>query len=232
MKYVAEIWKPVTIHDGYDGYEVSNFGRVRCWNPRNKNANAPETPRVLKPNTSATGGYKWLVLYGQGAPKKVRVHTLVMHEFIGPAEGRHILHLDDDPTNNRLDNLRYGTPKENALDRSINGKSQHVLRYLDEFAKYCNVVATSKGFWDDEPGPDVYLAKMALIHSEISEILEAYRKEQGSQKLTEEFADVAIRLFDLWSVMHDHGLVGSFREAILDKTLTNVNRKRKHGNLI
>jgi NTP pyrophosphatase (non-canonical NTP hydrolase) len=103
---------------------------------------------------------------------------------------------------------------------------------IDDLAKEIHETAVEKGFWDSDLTPDVILAKMALIHSEISEILEAYRKEQGYYKITEEFADVFIRLADLWQAMSEHGMVSSLDEAIAIKMTINQGRERKHGNLI
>ena len=50
------------------------------------------------------------------------VHSLVLLAFVGdrPDGMIHTRHLDDDPSNNVLANLRYGTPKENAADRQTN----------------------------------------------------------------------------------------------------------------
>lgn len=229
---IQEEWRKVDI-ERYDGYEVSNTGLVRCWNPRNRNANKPDEPRILTPNCAATGGYEWVTLYGQGVPLKKRVHQLVADAFLGTKpDGFVISHLDDNPRNNNLNNLSYQTQKTNALDASFNNKRKSVIRYLDEYARYINRIAESKGFWDESPSPNVYLAKMALIHSEVSEMLEAYRKEQGVVKLTEEFADVFIRLLDLWAAMEEDGLVISLRDATLDKVFNNMSRPRKHGNLI
>ena len=227
-----EEWRIVDIH-GYEGYEVSSSGKVRCNNPRNRNAKKPENPRVLTPNCSASGGYEWVTLYGNGVPLKKRVHQLVADAFLGEKpDGYVICHLDDDPRNNSVSNLSYQTTKTNALDASFNSQKHTVLKYMDEYAKYINRVAESKGFWDESPSPNVYLAKMALIHSEVSEVLEAYRKEMGPEKLTEEFADVLIRLLDLWAAMEEDGLVNSLRDATMQKVSSNKERPRKHGNLI
>lgn len=64
---------------------------------------------------------------------------------------------------------------------------------------------------------------LALIHSEISEALEAYRNHD-KDLFVEELADVAIRLFDL-----SHGLGVSLAPAILDKLNKNRGRGFRHG---
>lgn len=47
--------------------------------------------------------------------KNYRVHRLVCEAFHGPApfEGAVVMHLDEDNQNNRADNLKWGTQKEN-----------------------------------------------------------------------------------------------------------------------
>ncbi len=60
--------------------------------------------------------------------------------------------------------------------------------------------ANAKGFYavDVNDSFDSRVAKrVALIHSELSEFLEAMRTQQISRDADEELADVAIRLFDL-----------------------------------
>lgn len=51
---------------------------------------------------------------------------MVLAAFVGPRpSAQHMaLHSDDDPWNNNVDNLRWGTAKDNAADRSQNGWSK------------------------------------------------------------------------------------------------------------
>jgi hypothetical protein len=50
------------------------------------------------------------------------VHRLVLEAFVGPCpEGMECRHLDGDPANNRLENLRWGTHRENAADQVRHG---------------------------------------------------------------------------------------------------------------
>lgn len=50
------------------------------------------------------------------------VHHLVAEVFIGPRpEGMLVCHRNDDPLDNRITNLYYGTKQENEKDKTRNG---------------------------------------------------------------------------------------------------------------
>lgn len=103
---------------------------------------------------------------------------------------------------------------------------------LDGLALNLHATAKSKGFWDTEVDVNFVLAKLALVHSEVSETLEAVRKQQGSEKILEEMADIIIRLLDLYAGMRAYGWVeGSLDDAISNKAFVNTSRPRLHGNL-
>jgi len=87
--------------------------------------------------------------------------------------------------------------------------------------------AKTKGWWDTERNDG---EAIALMHSELSEGLEALRKNLESDHIVgfdgieEELADVIIRIMDLaqarrWKVA----------EALIGKIEFNFNRERKHG---
>lgn len=94
--------------------------------------------------------------------------------------------------------------------------------------------AVEKGFWDGPVDPNFVLAKLALIASEVSEVLEAYRKQQGSEKIMEEFADIFIRTYDLIVGLEEAGIVDhhDIDWVIREKMSVNAKRAAKHGNLI
>lgn len=94
--------------------------------------------------------------------------------------------------------------------------------------------AKDKGFWEGEVNPEKLLSKMCLIHSEVSEVMEAYRKSHGSDKIMEEFADIFIRCYDLIAGMYYAGVVDTkdINSVIQNKMKINSERPKKHGNLI
>jgi hypothetical protein len=66
-----------------------------------------------------SGGYRW-VKFGRSA--QIRVHVLVLETFVEPRpEGLVCRHLDGNPLNNHVGNLRWGTLEENYADRRLHG---------------------------------------------------------------------------------------------------------------
>jgi hypothetical protein len=55
--------------------------------------------------------------------KKIDVHRLIASTFLPRIPGKDwVLHYDDNPLNNRIENLRWGNPKENSADAIRNGR--------------------------------------------------------------------------------------------------------------
>jgi NTP pyrophosphatase (non-canonical NTP hydrolase) len=71
-----------------------------------------------------------------------------------------------------------------------------------------------------------------LVHSEVTEVLEAIRKNKGSEEVVEEMADVLIRLLDIYEALRNTGdLIHSFDEVLNKKININKDRPKLHGNL-
>jgi len=108
---------------------------------------------------------------------------------------------------------------------------------LDELAYDLHKTAQSKGFWPNpEYGVSIefILSKLALVHSEVSEVLEAVRKQKGDQQVVEEMADIIIRLLDLYAGMKHNGWLDpdiSLDLEIASKAAVNQQRPKMHGNL-
>lgn len=135
-----EIWKPVTkivLRNGtvwnFEGYEVSNYGRVRTYKQKygqvskaNKHSglNRPllKIPTIINGRPDRKGYPQFCLSDTNKKRHNVRAHTLVMQTFIGiPDEYQVICHYDDIKTNNNLENLRYDTQKSNLADAKRNG---------------------------------------------------------------------------------------------------------------
>lgn len=93
-------------------YQVSDLGRVR------------KHGSVLKKSVRNRGRpYEFVNLQIGGRPTYRLVHRLVLTAFLGfPPAGHVCCHRDDNPRNNRLDNLYWGTQKQNMLDAFHNDR--------------------------------------------------------------------------------------------------------------
>ena len=102
---------------------------------------------------------------------------------------------------------------------------------LDALSAVLHETAVEKGFWDGEYNNDKVGNKLALVHSEVTEVLEAIRKDQGSEKIVEEIADIIIRILDLYAAMRNEEMVAhSLDEVLQNKINKNKERPTLHGN--
>lgn len=116
----TEEWRAI---EGFPGYEVSNLGRVRSWRKWG-HAELAKTPRLLKVSADHSGYMAVAVSDPPGSGRSVRksVHRFVAVAFLGPQpDGMQVAHNDGDQSNNRADNLRWATPRENSADMIRHG---------------------------------------------------------------------------------------------------------------
>jgi NTP pyrophosphatase (non-canonical NTP hydrolase) len=103
---------------------------------------------------------------------------------------------------------------------------------LDVLSALLHETAIEKGFWDQPKNFDVFGNKLALVHSEVTEVLEAIRKNKGSEEIVEEMVDILIRTLDLYASMRNGGFVEhSLDEVLFKKMEKNKARPKLHGNL-
>lgn len=103
---------------------------------------------------------------------------------------------------------------------------------LDVLSAILHETAIEKGFWNNPKNFDVFGNKLALVHSEVTEVLEAIRKNKGSEEIVEEMVDILIRTLDLYASMRNAGFVShSLDETLFKKMEINKARPALHGNL-
>lgn len=128
-----EIWKQVAVPRLRDCYKVSNLGRVQSLS-RTIKVNPTGTRkgwkrimvgRILKPcQGSKSNKYMVISMSKDGLHRLWLVHRLILETFVGPCpEGMECCHLNGDPQDNRLENLRWDTPTANAKDREFHGRT-------------------------------------------------------------------------------------------------------------
>jgi hypothetical protein len=109
MENTLEIWKKI---EGYN-YSVSDMGRVRN----------DKTQKILKAGV-CNSGYHRVVLSKGGARTQPLVHRLVAIAFVRNVhDKKYVDHIDNNPSNNRVTNLRWATTRENSLNRKLSSKN-------------------------------------------------------------------------------------------------------------
>lgn len=132
---MEEIWKEIK---GFDGrFSISNFGRVR----QNKGQYVTLQKHVINYEEKILEPTTWQSRYLRidlvlNRKKYMRlntyIHKLVAEYFIGERqEGYEIDHIDGNYLNNRADNLRYVTRRENLLNPNTINKRTY-KKFTDE----------------------------------------------------------------------------------------------------
>jgi hypothetical protein len=132
---MKEEWRPVVGLEG--AYEVSNFGRVRSLDRIIRHGRGKALRqirgRMLRQGRMKSGHFVVAVVGRKTKRNETSlVHHLVLEAFKGPRpQGQECLHGDGDPTNNHIDNLRWGTRQENVDDAK-----RHGTRLMGERCSY------------------------------------------------------------------------------------------------
>lgn len=123
---MSEEWKDVI---GYCGlYQVSSLGRVKTLargvkkRIRGTDCVVHYKERILSQAKDERGYLRVSLWDGSGKEKKRQVHGLVLSAFVGPRpEGMDCCHNNGNPSDNRIENLRWDTRKNNMADAKAHG---------------------------------------------------------------------------------------------------------------
>lgn len=156
---MGEIWKDIK---GYEGlYQISNMGRVKSLLKVTKFGNRLKVNEemILKPALGKRGYYV-VSLNHNGKSKTFTIHRLIAEAFIpNPQNKEFIDHINTIKTDNRIENLRWVTSKENSnniltLQHSsestskkwkegcYNNRNNIHYRKVQQFDKEGNLIAT------------------------------------------------------------------------------------------
>ena len=108
-------------HPLYNGYEISNKGTVR-----NKKTN-----RILKSRYN-NKGYERVNLRKDNVVKTELIHRLVLQAWKGDIPNKmNVDHIDRDRKNNKLENLRVVSPRQNNENRLLVKDCIHIVYNSD-----------------------------------------------------------------------------------------------------
>lgn len=156
---MEEIWKDIK---GYEGlYQISTNGRVKSLLKVTKFGNRLKVNEemILKPALGKRGYYV-VSLNHNGKSKTFTIHRLIAEAFIpNPLNKKFIDHINTIKTDNRIENLRWVTSKENSNniltlkhssestskkweDGCYNNRNNIHYRKVQQFDKEGNLIAT------------------------------------------------------------------------------------------
>lgn len=135
MSNEVEIWKTIGVFLGIDYtgmYEASTFGHVRSIDRTITNKNGVKVKRKGQLLTEIPrNGYLEVVLTKDNVHHSENIHQLIMNAHCpnpNPEIYTEINHIDEDKTNNRLDNLEWCTHKENVNHGTSRERARNSLR--------------------------------------------------------------------------------------------------------
>ena len=198
-KCTSEIWKSIP---GFPFYEASNHGRIRTI-PRvakrvSKNGNRSDMhlkSRILTPQrhrynkkTGRPAAMLLRLLDESETYKTVYVHHMILFAFVGPKpDEMECCHYDGDASNNRLENLRWGTSKDNSADIIRHGRYKappHRFGENGTRAKLTNkqIVEILDSEWGRRGIGSGLARRFGVTNSAIYEVRRRYRNRPDLEK--------------------------------------------------
>jgi hypothetical protein len=103
------------------GYRADNDGSIWSRQSSSPLGTLRDDWHQLKQKRT-TGGYLSVTLYVRGQAHHRYVHRLILETFVGPCPyGMECRHLDGNPLNNVLSNLKWDTRANNVADKILHG---------------------------------------------------------------------------------------------------------------
>ena len=171
---MQEEWKDVI---GYEGlYQVSNFGNVKTLKYGKE--------KILKPGKNSHG-YLQVNLYKNGKLETCKVHRLVALAFMGlPIDEDYysVNHIDENKTNNKLENLQYCTHEYNNNYGSRIEKTRKALINYPKFSKPVIGINLINGLIVEFPSTCEAERVMNIKRSNICQCCKGKRKSAGGYR--------------------------------------------------
>lgn len=137
---IMEEWRDI---EGYEGlYQISSEGRVKSLKRIARNNHTVDS-KIRKPKIDKDG-YCCVSLWIDGVSKEYFIHRLVAQAFVSNPENKPCIdHINTDRTDNRVENLRWCTHKENTNNPISREKFLH-NRYKVEGERRISIYKPTK----------------------------------------------------------------------------------------
>lgn len=136
---MQEIWKDIPNFEGR--YQISNYGRVKSLErtvSTGQGGKRKIKESILIPRIDKKRGYKTLSIRIYPKRYSLSIHRLVAAAFIpNPNNLPNVNHKDNNPTNNRVDNLEWCTQSYNVKYAYNCGRAKPVIPKYNEGEKAC-----------------------------------------------------------------------------------------------
>lgn len=110
-----EKWRTI---ESFPAYSVSSHGQVRRDAPVCGGQGSVRIPTGVLKMRPLPKGHLQVTISMNNRPRTLLVHRLVAEAFLSRPTGKDcVCHKDDNPANNRVDNLFWGTRKDNSDDK-------------------------------------------------------------------------------------------------------------------
>lgn len=163
---------------GENGYRVSDDGRIKSF-VNNRHGVGGE-PHILKPDINKQG-YETVCL-GRGNRKLV--HRLVAEAFIpNPNNLPIVRHMDDNPRNNRVENLAWGTQVDNMQDCVKHGRLVGDTRKAVESTKIPVRAISLDGTYEEEfPSMKEAARTLGVWPQHVTSVIQGKIKQTGGYR--------------------------------------------------
>ncbi len=184
MNFIEE-WRNVR---GYEGiYQVSNLGNIKSLN------RVACDGRNLKgkiKSISTCSKYKSVRLYKNSKGKTFTIHQLVAVAFLGHIPNKHTLqvdHIDNNPLNNRVDNLQIITSRLNSSKDRVGTSKYTGVSWYKPNSKWVahiriNGVLISLGYFNVEEEAAMYYDNALQAHLNGNKIVKKLVKTSSVYK--------------------------------------------------
>jgi hypothetical protein len=191
----GEIWKDVV---GYEGYQVSNLGRVKSLDKRVNVSGFLKYPttkirkgKILR-QSKDKDGYLKVALFKDTEKKYLRVHRIVAMTFIpNPENKKTVDHKNTIVDDNRVENLSWMTHKQQLNDNELS-RERHLEAWRKNrkcIKKRVRCITTGKEFDSIKEAGDYYNIKHNEMITRCCKGKQEYTGKISRQKLQWEYID-------------------------------------------